>query len=349
MNSDFVEICDDRFKPFLPAECRLEKLYSGMQWAEGPAYVTSGAYLVFSDIPNNVMYKWSEEDGITVFRKPADFSNGNTTDRSGRLLTCEHGTRRVIRTEKDGSITIIADRYKNMRFNSPNDLTVKSDGSIWFTDPSYGILSDEEGYEAESEIGRCNVYCVDPDSGAVSLVADDFEMPNGIAFSPDEKLLYVSDTGISHRPDGPHHIRVFDVVDTGESAGAGASRDADDSRANGDIGKDVDAGGDAGSTGSAGEAGTAGAQPPAKLINSRIFVDVVPGVSDGFRLDVDGNVWTSAGDGVHCYSPGAELLGKILVPEIVANVEFGGPDKKTLFITATTSLYSIRLNQRGVR
>ena len=301
MNSPYFEIVDKRFESFVSDSARLEKHHTGMEWAEGPAYFADGDYLIFSDIPNNIMFKWDKHIGITKFRDPSDFSNGNSLDLSGRLITCEHGTRRVTRTEADGSVTVIADRFQGKRFNWPNDLVVKSDGSIWFTDPPYGILSNVEGYAAESEIGNCNVYRIAPDSENVTVVADDFDKPNGIAFSPDEKILYISDTGATHNPEGPHHIRAFDVVD-GKS-----------------------------------------------LNSSRVFAEIAPAVPDGFRLDVDGNVWTSAGDGVHCYAPDGKLLGKILVPEIVANVEFGGLENNQLFITASTSLYSILLVQKGAR
>jgi gluconolactonase len=222
-------------------------------------------------------------------------------DRQGRLVTCEHGNRRVSRTEHDGSITVIASHYAGKRLNSPNDVVVKSDGSIWFTDPAYGIDSDYEGHKAESEIGACNVYRVDPGSGEIAIVADDFVRPNGLAFSTDETRLYIADTGATHQPDGPRHIRVFDVDDQG------------------------------------------------RLTGGRVFATCTEGLFDGFRLDETGRIWTSAGDGVHCYDPDGTLIGKILVPEIVANVVFGGRKRNRLFICATTSLYSILLPVNGAR
>jgi gluconolactonase len=258
--------------------------------------------LLFSDIPNDRMLRFDEQsEAVSVFRQPADYTNGNTVDRQGRLVSCEHGGRRVTRTEHDGSLTVLADNYQGKRLNSPNDVVVKSDGSIWFTDPTYGIDSDYEGNRAESEIGASYVYRIDPQSGALSVVCDDFVKPNGLAFSPDERLLYVADTGRTHGADNPAHMRVFDVDANG------------------------------------------------KLSNSRVFADCTNGLFDGFRLDTEGRIWTSAGDGVHVYHPDGTLIGKILIPEIVANVCFGGPKRERLFICATTSLYSVRLFVNGAR
>ena len=202
-----LEVLDDRFRA-VPWRPRVERLYTGCRWAEGPVYVPDGRYLVWSDIPNDRMLRWDEPTGrVGVFRQPAGYSNGNTLDAQGRLVTCEHGGRRVSRTEHDGSITTIADRFDGKRLNSPNDAVVRSDGSIWFTDPAYGIDSDYEGHQAESEIGSCNVYRVDPVGGECRIVADDFARPNGLAFSLDETTLYVTDTEVGH-------IRVFAVAAT---------------------------------------------------------------------------------------------------------------------------------------
>lgn len=300
MSADF-EIAHDKFRTMLLANAWVEKIHGGMLWAEGPVWFADTGSLVWSDIPNDRMMQYAPELGVRVFRAPANHSNGNTRDRQGRLITCEHGGRRVTRTEHDGSITVLANKYQGKRLNSPNDVTVKADETVWFTDPTYGIMSDYEGHKAESEIGACYVYRFDPRDGTLSVVADDFAKPNGIAFSPDELTLYVADTELSHNPKGAHHIRAFDVVD----------------------GK--------------------------KLARSRVFADINPGVADGLRLDTDGNVWTSAGDGVHCYDSQGTFLGKIRVPEVVSNVCFGGPKRNRLFITATTSLYAVYVAQVGAQ
>ncbi|WP_460449494.1 SMP-30/gluconolactonase/LRE family protein [Alsobacter sp. SYSU BS001988] len=208
------EVLDPRAKGLFNKTAKLERLYEGCRWAEGPAYFPAGRYLVWSDIPNNRMMRYDETDGsVSVFREPSNNTNGHTVDRQGRLVSCEHLGRRVTRTEFDGTITVLADRWQGKRLNSPNDVVVKSDGSIWFTDPAYGIDWDYEGARAESEIGACHVYRIDPGSGAVDIVADDFKRPNGLAFSPDESKLYIADTGASHFENGPRHIRVFDVQD----------------------------------------------------------------------------------------------------------------------------------------
>ena len=302
MFRDIAVTLDERFQRLFIGSARLEKLYEGCRWAEGPAYFPAGRYLVWSDIPNDRMMRFDEtSNAVSVFRHPAGHSNGNTVDRQGRLVTCEHGNRRVTRTEHDGSITVLASHYQGKRLNSPNDAVVKSDGSIWFTDPAYGIDSDYEGHKAESEIGHCHVYRIDPQTGDIRIVADDFVRPNGIAFSPDEKRLYVVDTGATHVKDGPRHMRVFDVDDKGS------------------------------------------------LLGGEVFATCTQGLFDGFRLDTEGRIWTSAGDGVHCYDPDGTLIGKILVPEAVANVVFGGPKRNRLYICATTSLYSIMLPVNGAK
>jgi gluconolactonase len=218
VGEETLEILDARFERCVRPGAPIERLADGCKWAEGPAYLDGG--VVWSDIPNNRMLRWDEATGaVSVFRAPSDFANGNTLDPQGHLVTCEHGTRRVTRAEADGSITVLADRFDGKRLNSPNDVVVRSDGSVWFTDPSYGIDSDQEGYQAESEIGACHVYRVDPGSGEVRIAADDFVMPNGLAFSVDERRLYVSDTGATKIEGGPAHIRVFDVGDDGSLSG----------------------------------------------------------------------------------------------------------------------------------
>ena len=299
-NDGLYEVFDKRFKSLMIGIAHLDKLADGCIWAEGPVWFADGGYLLWSDIPNNRMLRWTPENGVSTFRAESNNSNGNTRDRQGRLITCEHLTRRVTRTEPDGSITVIADKHKGKRLNSPNDVIVKSDDSIWFSDPSYGIMTEFEGSRSEQEQGGCYVYRVDPKSGEITTVVEDFVKPNGLAFSPDEKVLYVADSAASHDPNAPHHIRAFDVVD----------------------GK--------------------------KLTNSRVFCDIKVGIPDGFRVDVNGNVWTSA-DGVECYAPDGTLLGRIKVPEVVANVTFGGKRRNRLFITATTSLYAVYVNTTGVQ
>jgi gluconolactonase len=295
------EIIDPRFRQLIVPSAAVDELYSDCRWAEGPVWFSDLNCLVWSDIPNQRMLRWVPGDGVSVFREPSNFANGNTRDRQGRLVSCEHGMRRGTRTEPDGTITVIADRFNGQRLNSPNDVVVHSDSSIWFTDPTYGILSDYEGYQAEPEQPTRNVYKVDAATGEIQAVVTDFRQPNGLAFSPDESLLYVADSGVSHDPDGPHHIRAFRVGKTG------------------------------------------------KLSGGRVFAEVSPGLPDGFRVDTDGNVWTSAGDGVHCYAPDGALLGKIHIPETTANVTFGGPRRNRLFITATTSLYAVFVGATGAQ
>jgi gluconolactonase len=302
MAQENYAILDERFRRLIRVSAKVEHLYDRCRWAEGPAWFPAHRCLIWSDIPNNRMLRYCEETGaVSVFRRPSNYSNGNTVDRLGRLVTCEHGGRRLTRTEHDGSITVIADRINGRRFNSPNDVVVKSDGSIWFTDPTYGIDTNYEGHQAESELDGCHVYRVDPSTGGVSCVANDFIRPNGLAFSPDEKRLYVADTGATHETAGPRHIRQFMVGPNGSLSG-------------GDV-----------------------------------FVSTSSGLFDGFRLDESGRVWTSAIDGVHCYEPDGQLIGKILIPEPVANLVFGGEKRNRLFICASASLYSVFVAVNGAR
>ena len=217
--TDF-EILDERFNACVRTSARIDVLHTGLCWAEGPVYVPAGRYLLWSDIPNDRMLRWDETDGsVSVFRSPSRFANGNTLDRQGRLVTCEHGSRSVTRTGHDGRVTTLVDRVGGKRLNSPNDVVVRSDDSIWFTDPAYGIDSDYEGHRGESETGGCHVYRLDPHSGACERVADDFVRPNGLAFSPDESRLYIVDSGATHQPGGPRHIRVFNVSARGTLSG----------------------------------------------------------------------------------------------------------------------------------
>jgi gluconolactonase len=208
-----VEVIDPRFEKYRVGNAAVERLYTGMRWAEGPVWFADGRYLLFSDIPNNRILRWLEETGeVSVFRSPSNYSNGNYRDRQGRLLTCEHDTRRVTRTEYDGAITVLLDRFQDKKLNAPNDLAVHSDGAIWFSDPGYGIMSNYEGHKASFEL-PANVYRLDPKTREATVVATDMDKPNGLCFSPDEKKLYIVDTGVPKHPSDPHPIRIYDVVD----------------------------------------------------------------------------------------------------------------------------------------
>lgn len=292
----FFEIVDPDFGAFVMGNAPVKRLATGFDWVEGPVWFGDQGCLLFSDIPNNRILRWTEE-GVTTFRSPSNFANGHTRDRQGRLISCEHGTRRVTRTEWDGSITVIADGYRGKRLNSPNDVVVARDGAIWFTDPHYGIMTDYEGFRSEQEL-PCAVYRVDPD-GTIEAVITDMACPNGLAFNADESLLYVADTGRMFSDD-PQHIMVFAMRDGRPGEG-------------------------------------------------RLFHRIATGCADGIRLDSAGNLWSSAGDGVHCIAPDGHLMGRILVPETVSNICFGGRAKHRLFITATTSLYSVVLNRVGLQ
>jgi gluconolactonase len=295
-----VQIVDQSFARYRLGLAKVERLATGFRWSEGPAWFGDGRYLVWSDIPNNRMMRWDEETGTaSIFRKPSNFSNGNTRDRQGRLVTCEHGGRRISRTEYDGTITTVADKFEGKPLNSPNDVVVKSDGSIWFTDPPFGILGFYEGYVAKPELPT-NVYRVDGKGGAPTVVAGDVQRPNGLAFSPDESKLYVVEGGTT-----PRSILAFDV--------AGGTR----------------------------------------LTNKRKLVDAGPGTPDGFRCDVDGNLWCGWGmgqeglDGVHVFNPDGKLIARINLPERCANLCFGGTYRNRLFMVASTSLYSLYVNTQG--
>lgn len=296
------EELDSEFGACIIGHARVERLWTGARWSEGPAWFAAGRYLLWSDIPNNRLMRWDDTDAsVSVFRNPSSNANGNTVDNQGRLISCEHLERRVTRTEHDGTVSVIADSWQGKRLNSPNDVVVKSDGSIWFTDPSYGIIMDYEGDRAEQEIDGCHVYRVDPDSGEVTAVATDFVKPNGLAFSADEDFLFVSDTGITHDAGGPAHIRKIALNGDGSSLGA-----------------------------------------------SSVFAECSEGVFDGFRFDSAGRIWSSAADGVHCLNAEGRLIGKIKIPEMVGNLCFGGPKLNRLFITGTSSLYSVYLNVNGI-
>jgi gluconolactonase len=225
---DLYEALDSEFRALIDPAAPLTKHWTGAAFGEGPAYFPATRYLVWSDIPNDRLLRYDEcSDQVSVFRHPCGFACGNTVDRKGRLVTCEHRNRRVSRTEHDGAVTAIADQYRGKALNSPNDVVAQSNGAIWFTDPTYGIDDEKWGLRAESEIGRQYVYRVDSGSGRIAVAADDFIQPNGLAFSPDEKKLYIGDTGRTHVKDGPFHIRVFDVSETGRLSGGSVFAECD--------------------------------------------------------------------------------------------------------------------------
>jgi gluconolactonase len=302
-----VEVVDPRFAKYRVISAAIERLYTGARWAEGPVWFADGRYLLFSDIPNNRILRWLEDTGeVSVFRSPSNYSNGNTRDREGRLVTCEHDSRRVTRTEYDGTVTVLAAVFQDKKFNAPNDLAVHSDGAIWFTDPGYGIMSNYEGHKASFEL-PANVYRFDPKTHELTVVVDDMNKPNGICFSPDEKKLYIVDSGRTNKAGDPQPIRVYDVVDG------------------------------------------------VRLKNGRTFVNMAPGTSDGIRCDVDGNLWSAAGwggtdfNGVHVFAPDGMLIGKIHLPEVCANLCFGGAKKNRLFMAASQSLYSVYVDAQGAQ
>ncbi|WP_338699744.1 SMP-30/gluconolactonase/LRE family protein [Streptomyces sp. Q6] len=286
------DILDERFRTGRCAngDDFFEVLHTGGRWAEGPVYLPAWRQVIWSDIPNDRLLRWDETNGVvSVFRSPAGHVNGNTVDREGRLIHCEQGNRRVTRTEHDGTLTVLADRWRGKRLNSPNDAVVGSDGTVWFSDPDFGITSDYEGFRAESEIGANHVYRIDPGSGEVTLAADGFGAPNGLVLSPDESRLYVSDTRAGA-------IRVFDVRDDGT------------------------------------------------LSDGKVFAETREGLGrfDNIRFDDGGRLWAAAmAGGVHCYDPDGTLIGRLLTPEPVANIAFGGPRNNIMFLAASTSLYCL--------
>ena len=297
------EILEKEFNSCLTGHGRVERLWTGARWVEGPVWFPAGRFLLFSDIPNNRMLRWDETNGgVSEFRNPSNFSNGNTRDLQGRLITCNHLSRSVTRTEHSGEVTTLASHFDSKRLNSPNDIVVKSDGSIWFTDPDYGIMSDYEGCKSPSEQSSCNVFRIDQKTGNVDLITDRLIKPNGLCFNKSESKLYVSDTGGSHVEGGPRNIYSFDLK--GEAVFSE---------------------------------------------NPELFAECSNGLFDGFRIDSEDRIWTSAADGVHCYNSVGVLIGKIKIPEIVSNVCFGGERLNRLFITGTTSLYSAYLAVNGIR
>ena len=298
---DNFEIHDPRFRSYVLPNAPLLKLAEGFAWLEGPVWFADAACLLVSDLPADRIMRWTESGGVSLFRQPSGFANGHTRDRQGRLLGCSHLHRNVSRTELDGSITILANRYRGKRLNAPNDVVCRSDGTIWFTDPHYGIETDYEGGKQQPELPP-SLYRLDPRDGRLDLVEDSFEGPNGLCFSPDERLLYVSETGRHFAEHPMQHIRVLDVVDDG-----------------------------------------------ARLAGGRIFHRVDPGFGDGMRCDEHGNIWSSAGDGVHCVAPDGTLLGRVKVPSTVSNLAFGGRHRARLFICASHTLYAVFTNFRGAQ
>lgn len=303
-----IDVLDARLRPVVEG-ARLERLCTGAQWGEGPVWMHEDDAVLWSDIPNNRMLRWSAADGMTVWRTGVEFTNGHTRDLNGDLLHCSHGLRAVVRTRvsaggvrADAPDEMVVDGYLGKRLNSPNDLVVKGDGTIWFTDPPYGIASDREGHRAEREQPANFVFRFDPASGRLDAMTDAVQEPNGLAFSPDESRLYVSDTSAAMRADGGgrHHLMVFDV--------------------RGDV-----------------------------LADGRIFAEVNPGLPDGFRLDAQGWIYTSSLDSVQVYHPDGSLLGKIHVPEKVGNLCFGGARRDQLYIAASSSLYRIVLRTEGIQ
>lgn len=292
--TDWFEIVDPAFKSLILPNVHVDLLYTGGRWLEGPVYVPAARHLLVSDIPNNRVLRYDDVAGtVATFEAPSNFANGHTLDREGRVISCEHLTRSVTRREHDGSLTVLADRFDGKRLNSPNDVIADGEGTIWFTDPTYGISTPYEGSLAESEVGSRNVYRLTRD-GRLDAAVTDLHQPNGLALSRDEKTLFVVDSGVQ-----PARLMAYDL----------------DSRRN--------------------------------LQAGRLFSECSDGMYDGLRVDTAGHIWTSAGDGVHCLNQDGRVIGKILIPETVSNVCFGGPEKNRLFITATRSLYAVYLNVRG--
>ncbi|MGF3024447.1 SMP-30/gluconolactonase/LRE family protein [Methylobacterium aquaticum] len=296
-----VEVIDPSFARYRVFSAGVERLATGCRWSEGPVWFGDGRFLLWSDIPNNRILRYDEESGaVSVFRKPSNFANGNTRDRQGRLVTCEHGGRRVTRTEYDGAITVLADAYEGQRLNSPNDVVVARDGAVWFTDPPFGILGNYEGERAEPELPQ-NVYRLDPVTGILEAAATDLAGPNGLCFAPDESILYL----VESRAQPNRRILAFDV--------------------------------------------TGG-----RLSNRRVHIDAGPGTPDGFRCDVDGNLWCGWGmgddalDGVMVFNPDGRLIGRIRLPERCANLCFGGRHRNRVFMAASQSLYALYVDTQGV-
>jgi gluconolactonase len=309
-----IIVLDKRFAKYRIGNTPIQRLYTGTLWAEGPAWSGEGRYLLWSDIPNDRQMRRIEDDGhISVFRTPAGNSNGNTFDYEGRQLACEHGNRRVVRYEHDGSVTVMADSWKGKKLNAPNDIVVHQDGGIWFTDPGYGTLMNYEGHKGELEIKEA-VYRIDPKTKKMDIVTDEMFKPNGLCFSPDFKKLYIIDTGATHYEEAPKNIRVYDVVDDGKKLKNGKEFVKNTMKVKG---------------------------------------KEETGLADGMRADTDGNLWVACGwvgdgyDGVHVFNPDGTRIGLILLPEIPSNLCFGGQKRNRLFITGSQSLYAVYVEAQG--
>ena len=289
---------DPVFDQYVLPNAPLEELAGGFRWLEGLVWMGDANCLLFEDLPRSRTMRYIENAGVSVYREPSHYANGQCRDRQGRLITCSHRDRCLYRTELDGKVTKLVDKHAGKRLNAPDDVVVKSDGTIWFTDPLYGIQRDYEGGIQESEQPAA-LYCFDPESGKITIAAGDFDGPNGLAFSPDESRLYVSESGDMTTENPKQYIRAFDV-------------DAKN-----------------------------------KLHGGEIFHKIEPGFADGMCVDEDGNLWSSAADGVHCIDPSGRLLGKVLVPYVVSNLTFGGYWKNRLFIGGSHTLYAVFLNRRG--
>ncbi len=286
-----------QFEKYLTTK-EFTKIHSGMKWAEGPCYIKSHKKLYFSDIPNNHLLSW-DGSNVKIEKDPSNFINGNTEDLEGNLISCSHGGRCIYKTDINGKTTTLVDKYLDKKLNSPNDVVVKSDGSIWFTDPPYGILSDYEGYKGDMEYGACYVFRYDPKENNLEVVSKDFLKPNGLAFSVNEDKIYIADSGGSHDVNAPNQIMVYDIVEN-------------------------------------------------KILkNGKVFHKFNPFFADGFRVDKDDNVWTSAGKGIKCFNPQGEVIGQLLLPDLVANLTFGGENNNILYVTSSSNLYSMELNQQG--